>query len=287
MFAFFLAVGAGFLAMFARSLTRPLTQLARAVEDIQRGGANVHVPVRSLDEVGALAEGVNALADTLREREHILRTFGRVVDPAVRDRLLSGTASPQGERREVAVLFADVRAFTRFAEGRSPEDVVATLNALFAVMTATVRAAGGSVDKFLGDGMLAVFGLFDDDADRAADAAVRGALELRREVAAFAARRSDAGEEGLRVAVAVHAGPVVAATLGAEERFDYTIVGDAVNVTSRLLDVARERDRDLVVSAEALRRAHRAGNRQSADWTGEVELRGRAATVEVCTLAGA
>src|SRR5207253_11480090 len=171
----------------------------------------------------------------------------RVVDPAVRDRLLAGDVSPRGERREVAVLFADVRAFTRMAERRPPEEVVATLNELFGIMAAGVQRSGGPVDKFVGDAMLAVFGLFDyaDAADgargadaahaadavrdnaravpassRAAAAAVECALRLRSDLDAFAASRAGGGAAPVRVLIGVHAGPVVAATLGAEDRFD-------------------------------------------------------------------
>jgi adenylate cyclase len=90
----------------------------------------------------------------------------------------------------------------------------------------------------------------------------------------------------VRVLIAVHAGPVVAATIGAEDRFDFTVIGDAVNVTSRLLDVAKERSRELVVSAEAVRRAGNAGEKLAIDWCENVELRGRATPIEVCTVAG-
>ena len=116
LFVFFIVTGAGYVWMFARSLTVPLAELTRALAGIREGDLDVHVAVRTRDELGTLAEGVNQLAESLREKSHILGTFGRVVDPAVRDRLLAGDVSPRGERREVAVLFADVRAFTRMAD---------------------------------------------------------------------------------------------------------------------------------------------------------------------------
>ena len=301
-FVFFIVTGAAYVLMFARSLTVPLAELTRALAGIREGNLDVRVPVRTRDEIGSLAEGVNELAQTLREKGHILGTFGRVVDPAVRDRLLAGDLSPRGERRDVAMLFADVRAFTLMAERRPPEEVVATLNELFGIMSAGVKRAGGTVDKFVGDAMLAVFGLFDDGEDapayglaaaspdapsssRAAAAAIQCAIHLRRELESFAAARDEA--DAVRVLISVHAGSVVAATLGAEDRFDYTVVGDAVNVTSRLLDVAKERGRDVVVSAEAVRRARESGSTIRTDWCGPVELRGRSAPIEVCTISGA
>lgn len=284
-FAFFFVMGAGYAVVFARSLTRPLRLMAAAVGDVQRGRLDVRVPVRSKDEVGAVSEAVNELAATLKDRDHILRTFGRVVDPHVRDRLLSGDLAAAGEARNVALLFADVRAFTDFASRNDAAGVVVTLNALFSVMTYEVRTAGGYVDKFVGDAMLAVFGLFDDDTDHATAAALQCALALRRRIAAFAQQRADNSETPLRVAVAVHAGDVLAGNLGAEDRFDYTVVGDAVNVTSRLLEICKEKDHDLMVSAEALARARRGGADAAVDWSGEVELRGRRGTIGACTVA--
>ena len=283
LFAFFAIMGAGYAVMFARSLTRPLRLLAGAVEDVQHGRLDVRVPVRSRDEVGALSEAVNALASTLQDRDHILRTFGRIVDPHVRDRLLSGNLSSAGEERDVALLFADVRAFTDFAARNDAASVVVALNALFSAMTAEVRAAGGYVDKFVGDAMLAVFGLFDEDADRAAAAAVRCALALRDRIATFA--NAADGRTPLRVAVAVHAGNVLAGTLGAEDRFDYTVVGDAVNVTSRLLEVCKEKDHDLILSQQTFARARIGGADAQIDWSGEVRLRGRHGTIQACTIA--
>lgn len=285
LFAFFAVMGAVYAFVFARSLTRPLRSMARAVGDVQRGHLDVTVPVRSRDEIGALSEAVNALASTLGEREHILRTFGRIVDPHVRDRLLSGGLSAGGEAKTVALVFADVRAFTDFAARTDPAGVVVALNSLFSAMAAEVRSAGGFVDKFVGDAMLAVFGLFDDDADGAAASALRCGLALRRSVAELALEHRRRDEPALRVAVAVHAGGVLAGTIGAEDRFDYTVVGDAVNVASRLLQVCKEKDCELVLSAEALARARRGGAVANVQWSGEVQLRGRAQPIVACTVA--
>src|SRR5262249_56975209 len=129
------------------------------------------VRVSASDEVGVVEEGVNALLAALREKERILGTFGRIVEPAVRDRLLAGEVEAGGEGRAATVLFCDLRGFTALAERSSPGELVATLNQLFTVLTAWGRTCGGFVDKFLGHGLLLVFRPFHGNPHHAAASA--------------------------------------------------------------------------------------------------------------------
>ena len=130
---------------------------------MRAGDLDQPVRVTAADEIGVLEEGVNAMAATLRERERILQTFGRVVEPVVRDRLLAGDLRADGEVRTVSILFCDLRGFTTFAERTPPRELVQTLNEFFTAMTAWARDCDGFVDKFIGDGVLVVFGLLHDD----------------------------------------------------------------------------------------------------------------------------
>src|SRR5256712_10089210 len=182
-FFLYVALGIVLTLILARSLTRPLGEVAGALRRVQRGDLGVQVRVGSSDEVGVLEDGVNALVVALRDREHILQTFGHVVDPSVRDYLLAGGVERGGELRAATVLFCDLRSFTTMAERLAPEEVVRTLNEFFAAMTAWVRQCGGFVDKFIGDAMLVVFGLFETSvAERpaaGAAAALRCALGMQ------------------------------------------------------------------------------------------------------------
>jgi adenylate cyclase len=160
-FGIFVVLGVLLTLVVARSLTLPLAYMAAALRQVQSGDLNVAVTVNSADEVGVLADGVNAMVETLRDRERILQTFGRVVEPSVRDRLLAGGVGATGELRTASILFCDLRGFTAMAEHAPATEVVASLNEFFTAMTAWVRECGGFVDKFIGDAMLVVFGLFD------------------------------------------------------------------------------------------------------------------------------
>ncbi len=275
----FFLVGSGMAALFARSLTRPLQSMASTVKRVHDGDLDARVPVSSNDEIDILAAGINSLVATMSERDRILTTFGRVVDPDVRDRLLSGRASAEGERRDAVILFADMRGFTTLSERRQPDEVVALLNALFTTMSEEVKRRGGFVDKFVGDAMLAVFGLFDEPGQGgrvdAASAAVDCALAIR--------SRLD-GDPAVQVRMAVHGGPVIAATLGARDRYEYTVIGDPVNVAARLVEAAKAYDTDLLVSRKTLDEALDPGSMSGHEAEHETALRGRQATVRACEI---
>src|SRR5262249_59139158 len=172
--------------------------------------------------VGVGGGGVKGMVETVRDRERILQPFGRVVEPSVRDRLLAGDVGGSGELRWASILFCDLRGFTRMAERTPPTEVVATLNEFFTLMTAWVRECGGFVDKFIGDALLVVFGLFDADGTTAgragAAAAVRCALGMHERLAALNAARATRGLTSLTVSVGIHSGEVLAGTIGASDR---------------------------------------------------------------------
>jgi adenylate cyclase len=223
------------------------------------------------------------LAGALRDRERILSAFGRVVEPAIRDRLLTGELHGTGAIRFVTVLFVDLRGFTSMAERAAPGEVVSTLNEFFSMVSAWVRQCGGYVDKYIGDAALAVFGLFDDGEDARAGgaaSAVRCALGVRERLDALNATRERAGKPTLAMTLAVHSGDVVAGTIGASERHEYTVIGDTVNVAARLLQVAKDLEEGVVVSTVARDLAENAGVVIAKGASERVVLRGRREPVE-------
>jgi adenylate cyclase len=292
MISVFLPIGLLYTVMLARSLTEPLRRIAAAIGRIEAGDTHAGVSSASDDEIGVVARGVNSLSATLREREHILGTFGRVVEPTVRDRLLTGLASADGERRQAAVLFVDLRGFTALAESRPAAEVLERLNSFLGAVTETVRRHDGFVDRFLGDAVLAVFGLFEDGPEAlecGSAAALRCAEELQRRFGAAQDGDDDSDEPRadarLRARMGLHAGSVLAGTVGAADRYEFTVVGDTVNVAARLEQLCRRYDCDLLVSAECVERGARAGavltlpSQRLA-----VEVRGRRGTVDVCAV---
>ena len=164
-FGVFVVLGVGLTVLLARTFTRPLGAIAGVLRRVRAGRLDEEVAVTAGDEIGVLENGVNALVETLQDRERILHTFGRIVEPAVRDRLLAGDVGVGGELRHATVLFCDLRGFTALAERTPPAEVVATLNEFFSLTTAWVRSCGGYVDKFIGDALLVIFGLLEERED--------------------------------------------------------------------------------------------------------------------------
>ncbi|MBI3769854.1 MAG: HAMP domain-containing protein [Deltaproteobacteria bacterium] len=288
LFAIFVALGIFLTLVLAQTLTRPLACIADALRRVRGGDLDVRVRVGATDEMGLLENGVNALVETLQDRERILHTFGRIVEPAVRDRLLAGDVGLGGELRKAAVLFCDLRGFTAMAERMPPAEVVATLNEFFSIMTGWVRSCGGYVDKFIGDAMLVVFGLLDERQDggtSGAAAAIHCALGMRERLAALNASRAAAGHPPLDVSVGVHAGEVLAGRIGAADRHEYTVIGDTVNVAARLQQLCKDSEHAVLVSEDTYELARTAGVRCEVAQRDAVTLRGRREPVRVFALA--
>jgi adenylate cyclase len=222
LFAVPITVGAG----YAPSL-RTIRDLAAGTKRVAAGNYSQRVPVVQDDDLGVLAASFNRMQAGLAERQRLQAAFGTYVDPALASRLLEqGDDVFTGERREVTVMFVDVRDFTPFAEANTAEDTVARLNALFEIVVPAVVDAGGHVNKFLGDGALAVFGAPNDLAAHA-DGALSAAVLIQRLVA-----ERFGGE--LRIGIGINTGVVIAGTIGGGGKLEFTLIGDTVNVAARV-----------------------------------------------------
>lgn len=219
-------------AAFSPSL-QPIRDLAAATERVTAGDYGRRVPVVQDDDLGVLAASFNRMQAGLAERQRLASAFGTYVDPVLAARLLEqGDDVFTGERREVTVMFVDIRDFTPFAEANSAEDTVSRLNTLFEIVVPAVVDAGGHVNKFLGDGALAVFGAPNDLADHA-DAAVHSAVVIHRRVA-------ERFEGALRIGIGINTGPVIAGTIGGGGKLEFTLIGDTVNVAARVEQLTKE-----------------------------------------------
>ncbi len=191
-----------------------------------------------------------------RERQRLRSQVGRLVRKEVAREVVDGEIRLEGRRCEVSVLFTDLRGFTTLSEQMSPEEVVGMLNAYFAQMVRIVDAHGGWVDKFIGDGLMAVFGEVRGQPDHAERAAAC-ALELRECIARLNVERIQRGLAALKLGIAINTGAVVAGTVGADRRLEYTVIGDTVNVASRLEHMNAVLGTDLLVSESTRQRAFR------------------------------
>jgi class 3 adenylate cyclase len=258
-------------------VARPLGAVQAAMAQVQRGELDARCAVVSNDEIGAVAEGFNAMVQGLREREAIRETFGRYVSPEVRDEILAGRVSAAGAQREVTILFADLRNFTPWVEASPPAEVVTDLNAYFTEMDAAIRAHGGLVLQFIGDEIEAVFGAPLDN-PRHADDAVAAAREMSRRLEAWNAARGATGKPPLRHGIGIHTGTVIAGNIGSAERLSYSLVGDAVNLASRIQALNKEFGTQMLVSGATQSRLASAAGLEAMP---TVRVKGRSAEVSV------
>jgi adenylate cyclase len=270
-----LAVGLYATAISARSLADPLASVRRALERVERGDFDAEVPVDSGSDLGLVEAGVNRMTAGLRERERLRDLFGRHVGRDVAMAALDGGGVELGgETRFVGVLFADMIGSTGLAATLPPKRVVALLNGFFAIVVEVTESHGGIVNKFEGDGALCVFGAPVDLPDPAG-AALAAARELR-------ARLLDELPQ-VDAAIAVSAGEAVAGNVGAEQRYEYTVIGDPVNEAARLSELAKRMPERLIASDAAVQRA---APEEAARWAlGEATvLRGREEPTRVATV---
>ena len=274
----FLAVVAsctGFLAtlLAAKAIADPLTAVRGGLERIARGHLDAQVRVDDGSEVGQLQAGFNRMADGLRERKRIRDLFGRHVGEDVARAALSAGVRLGGEERAVAALFIDLVGSTSLALALPPAEVVRLLNRFFRVVCEVVEGHGGLVNKFVGDAALCVFGAPVAREDPAGDA-----LCAARHLAERLTRELPEADFGLGVS----AGVAVAGNVGAEQRFEYTVVGDPVNESARLAELAKERPERVLASSAALERA---GADEAEAWSisDSAVLRGRFAPTQLAS----
>ena len=259
-----LLVGGLATLLTARAVGQPLRDLREAVARVGRGDYDVDVVVDDAGEIGLLQEGINGMAAGLAEREQLRDLFGRHVGTAVAQQALRSGVSLGGEERTVAALFVDIAGSTSLVRRTGPVEMVGLLNRFFAIVVDTVEAEGGMVNKFEGDAALCVFGA-PTNHDDPAGAALRAARSICEAVA-------EAAE--VDVGVGVAHGPVWAGQVGAAQRLEYTVIGDAVNEAARLTELAKDHPGRAVVSEATVLAA---GEAERACWKqdAEVELRGR------------
>ncbi|MDL4777214.1 adenylate/guanylate cyclase domain-containing protein [Actinomadura xylanilytica] len=260
-----LAVGLGVTYGAARAIADPVESVRLGLARVERGDLEAEVPVYDASEVGLLQAGFNHMASGLREHARLQDLFGRQVGADVARVALERGTGLGGELREVAVIFVDIAGSTRLAADRPPAEVVRLLNDFFAVVVEVIGAHGGWINKFEGDAALAIFG-----APLALDGAAARSLAAARELAV----RLRADVPSLRAGVGVSAGEAVAGHIGAEERFEYTVIGDPVNEAARLTDLAKGADGGVLASGSVVEEA---GADEAARWClgEEVVLRGR------------
>jgi adenylate cyclase len=248
-----LAVAAALSVTFGSKLAGVTSRALRLVSDALQKVEKldyVHVePLHTGDELEALARGFNRMVDGLKERDNLRTTFGKYMTASVMEHLLAGKVVLGGESLRVTILFTDIRSFTTISERMDPQQLVGLLNEYFTEMVSIVMQEDGVVDKYIGDAIMAVFGApvsKPEDAVRA----VRAAVRMRTALESLNLRLSQRGIPALRTGIGIHTGEVVAGNIGSDKRMEYTVIGDPVNVASRLETSTKDLGVDVLISED-------------------------------------
>ena len=266
----------------AAGIIRPVRALVSAMHTVLRGDLRHHAQVDRGDEIGFLARSFNEMVDGLQEREHIKNTFGRFVSRDVAEAVLDGRIPLGGERLEVSILFQDIRGFTALSEKLDPGTLLRVLNQLFTEVVAAVEAEGGMVKQFTGDGVMALFGAPQVRADHC-ERAVRAALGIVDRLTNVNVLLQSQGVPALQIGVGLHTGEVVAGLIGPDERVEYGVVGEPVNLASRVEGLTRDLAATILISKEI---AAHLGPQFLLGRAALLPVKGRAQPVEVVEVLG-
>ncbi|MBN2658463.1 MAG: adenylate/guanylate cyclase domain-containing protein [Spirochaetales bacterium] len=229
------------------TITRPINEIVSQMKNMTKGKPSRYAVVRTKDEIGKLGEGFNLMVDGLREREKIKSLFGQYLTREISDEILNGHVNLGGDLYDATILFADIRNFTSISEKMTPKEVVDFLNSYLSGMIDVIIANNGIIDKFMGDGILAVFGV-PVSSDDHAESGIKAALAMNEKLEELNRERTGQGLFPIKIGIGVHSGPVIGGNLGNSNKLEYTVIGDTVNVASRIENLTKRYNSPLILS---------------------------------------
>ena len=243
----FMGVGIWVAFLVSSNLTRPLQEIIRVLRGVRHGDFDKKVRVTTNDEIGYTGDVINEMNDGLKERDFIKETFGKYVAQEVRDEVLSGRIPLDGEMKEVTIIFADLRDFTPMTESHDPKLVIKIMNSYFKEMADAIQQQGGLVLQFLGDEIYAVFGAPISQTDHP-KRAFKAGLAMNQRLVELNEDFTRQGWPALRHGIGIHTGEAIAANIGSPDRLSYLLVGDTVNLASRLQGLTKELGTEILIS---------------------------------------
>ena len=247
----FLVISVILAYLLAKSIILPLKEIQKTVRAVENKNLDLMVPVRSNDELGDVAQGVNAMVAGLKSGEEARDSLGRYMCKEIREQVLARAPELSGEMRRVTLLFSDLRNFTGMVESRHPKEVVEIINDYFNEMTQAVREHKGLILQYVGDEIEAVFGA-PVGYEEHPEMAVQAALSMRERLKKLNAKLEKRGLPRLAHGIGIHSGAVLAGNIGSEERMSYALVGDTVNTASRIEGLTKVHETDIIVSQTTL-----------------------------------
>lgn len=277
-----LSVALFLIFLFSITLTSPIEQLADLTAKVAKGDFTVRARTGSRDEVAQLGSAFNSMIEGLLERDKMKSMFNKFHGSSVTEDLLKGDLQLGGSKKSVTVFFSDIRDFTKFSEGHTPEEVVDMLNEYFAIMVKIINANGGVVDKFIGDAIMAVWGV-PTPGPQDAEHAVRACLHMRKALNDLNELRISRGQVPIKIGMGLHCGEAISGTIGSEERMEYTVIGDTVNQASRIESSTKAFGTDLLLSEDLMSKV---GESFVAEEAGSVEVKGKSEPLRLFKVRG-
>jgi adenylate cyclase len=235
------------LFFFSKTITNPIARLMVGIKRVREGIYGEAIECAEGDEIGQMATAFSEMSTGLSQREKYKNALGKFVNRDIAERVLRDEIQLGGELRQVAILFSDIRSFTAISEGLSPHEVVEFLNDYMTRMVECVNARKGLVDKFIGDAIMAVFGV-PQTTGNDAEHSVSTALAMRKALQEFNKGRGGPRKPIIRIGVGINIGEVIAGQIGSTERMEYTCIGDAVNLASRIESLNKPFHTDILIS---------------------------------------
>ena len=263
----------------SKNVTRSLANLSRAAHSIAKGDLSTQVEVSGNDEFGLLSRTFNEMTAGLKEKERVRDLLGKVVSPEIAGKLIREGVELGGEEREVTILFCDIQGFTQLSESQAPTQVLNALNTFFSGVSDIIDSHGGVVDKYIGDAVMALFGVPVDD-EQHAESAVACGIEMCQAAEILVSMLKNNQGEYCRFGVGIHTGTVVAGNVGSATRLNYTVIGDTVNVASRVEGQTRVFDTPLIITEATAQRCENITFRE----LGNVNLKGRNQAIALLTV---
>ena len=223
------------IRLFSKNITNPIADLVDASAKIERGEFELNISPRTCDEIGLLTSSFIQMSKGLSEREKLMVSFSKFTNKTIAQKAANGELALGGENRSATIFFSDIRSFTAMSETMQPKEVVEFLNAYMTRMVECVNKTNGVVDKYIGDAIMAVWGAPESAGSPEQDAlnAITAALMMRVSLFHFNQERKEKGLPPVKIGCGINSGPVVAGQIGSNERMEYTVIGDAVNLASR------------------------------------------------------
>ncbi len=239
------------ILLYSKTLTSPIKRLVAGTKQIQEAKYDVQIPVKNHDELGRLTESFLGMARGLADRDKLADAFGKFVNPELTEKVLKGQIELGGEERVAAIFFSDIRSFTAISEKLKPNEVVEFLNDYMTRMVECVEKTNGIVDKFIGDAVMATWGVPESKGNDTENA-INGALMMREALREFNVGRGGDKKPIIKIGCGINTGPVIAGQIGAPKKLSYTVIGDAVNLASRIESLNKPFRTDILISEESL-----------------------------------